>query len=135
MKEAEFRQLGLDWASFVERARKNADAVLNSIKPKYIRGENDVIEFAILESKNPRTATVVLAPQFLKQFESIFGPELLLAIPNRYTVIIFPKLAGPHQDFAVRVVDAYENSAYPVSKEVFELSDNGIRTVGIYEFL
>ena len=64
---------------------------------------------------------------------NIFGPSLLVALPNRFTVYVFPELASEYKDYAPMVIRAYEESAYPVSLEVFEISQSGIRAIGTFE--
>jgi hypothetical protein len=54
-------------------------------------------------------------------------------MPNRYTVFVFPSLASEYKNYAPMVIQAYHNSAYPVSLEVFERSEGGIRAIGIYD--
>jgi hypothetical protein len=76
---------------------------------------------------------VIFAPDFLKKFEEVFGEKMIVVIPNRHTVFVFPKLASTYREYGQMVRDAYRATAHPVSIEVFELSAAGIRAVGIYE--
>ena len=68
-----------------------------------------------------------------KKFQDIFGPTLLVALPNRFTVYVFPGLASEYQSYAPMIIRNYQDSTYPVSKEIFEISENGIRAVGAFE--
>jgi hypothetical protein len=76
---------------------------------------------------------MVLDPGFLKKFKDIFGTTILVAIPDRFTVFVFPSLASEYKDYSPLVIHAYHDSAYPVSLEVFEISASGIRAIGIFE--
>ena len=124
--------LKIEWADFFDKARANAAGELAKLKPELVRDKRKVVEYAVLQSENPLTAGVVFAPGFLKQFEDVFGAKLVVVIPNRYTVFVFPKLAGTWQQYGPMVRDAYLAAPHRVSIEVFELSADGIRAAGIY---
>lgn len=123
--------LGLDWAAFQKKSAANATD--KKVKAEFARNKKNVIEYAALRSESPLTATAVLSPDFLKKFEDIFGPKLLVAIPNRFTVFIFPSLASNYMDYALMIIEAYHATPYPVSLEVFEASKDGLRAVGTFE--
>ena len=129
----EFAALGVDWDRFATRARSGAADELAKLQPEFVRNKHKVIEYAVVTSTSPLTASAVLAPDFLKTFEPVFGPKILIAIPSRYCVFVFPQLAGEHRDYAPMVLEAYKATPYPVSREVFELSAGGLRAVGVYE--
>ncbi len=101
--------------------------------PKYVRNKKNVVEYAELRSEKPFMAEAVLTPKFLSLFEGVFGSTVLVAIPNRQTVFVFPKLASAYMDYAPMVLEAYRDAANPVSTEVFEIGPKGMRAVGIYE--
>jgi len=121
---------GLTWDAFRTRAAQNATQ--KKFDVQLVRDEKKVVQYAVINSEDPLTGTMVLAPDFLKKFDNIFGPKMLVAIPNRFTVFIFPGLASEYQDYGPEVMNAYFDSAYPVSLEVFEISSAGIRAVGTF---
>ena len=129
----EFAALGVDWDRFATRARSGAADELAKLQPEFVRNKRKVIEYAVVTSSSPLTAAAVLAPDFLKTFEPVFGPKILIAIPSRYCVFVFPQLAGEHRNYAPMVLDAFKATPYPVSREVFELSAGGLKAVGVYE--
>lgn len=129
----EFKAMGADWKSFLQESRENASAELKTLTPAYTRDRKNVIEYATLGSDSPLTASVVLAPDFLKMFAETLGPKVIVAIPNRFTVFVFPALAGNFQDYTQMVYDAYHATSWPVSMEAYEVSDKGIRTIGLYQ--
>ena len=98
-----------------------------------MRSSKKVIEYAAVTSDDPLTATAVLSPDFLKTFADIFGRKLLVAIPNRYTIFVFPSLATNYRDYAPMIISAYHDTPYPVSIEVFEASKDGLRATGTVE--
>jgi hypothetical protein len=115
---------------FVEQARANLSTALAELSPKWLRDEHGVIQVALLESPHPITASTILAPDFAAHFTSIFGPELLLAIPSSDRVYIFSKLLSPINSIASRIRDDYKLSLTPISTEFFELSTQKLRAVG-----
>ncbi len=129
----EFASLTTGWEAFSRRARDNAQLALGKLKPIYTRDKKKVIEYAALKSDGPEVAATVLAPKFLDLFKDIFGSHLILAIPSRERVYVFPKLASTYQEHASMVIDEYRASLHPVSLEVFELDATGLKAIGIFE--
>src|SRR5437879_5111630 len=113
----QFDALEMEWSEFFEKARANASAQLDKLKPEFFRNKKKVIEYAELKSDSPLTATVVFAPEFLKRFEDIFGSKILVAIPNRYTVYVFPKLASTYQRHAPTIIGAYHRTTHPEKRK------------------
>ncbi len=123
-------QTSEQWDRFVKAARERQALQLATIDPQMIRDNHGVIQMAVIVSENPTTASCIMQPGFLQYFSAIFGPELLIAIPTRNKICIFPKLANhlPLMRDAIR--DDYLISPMPASTEIFELSKNGLRAVG-----
>ena len=122
-----------DWAAFLKQAQAAASAELARLAPEYIRDKNQVIECVALHSDRQTTAGAVLAPDFLKRFSHDLGSKLLLAIPNRFTIYVFPALASRYGAYGGRVIREYYATSWPVSRELFELSASGLRAVGTFE--
>jgi hypothetical protein len=129
--KAEFDALGMDWETFAAKARENSKD--NKLKAEFIRSKKKVIQYAVLSSENPLTATAVLSPDFWKKFREIFGDTMIVALPDRFTIYLFPKLAGDFQDHAPMILDDYKAALFPVSTEAFELTSSGLRAIGNYE--
>jgi len=122
---------GLTWDAFRARAARNATE--KKVSGELVRDHKKVVQYAAISSGDPLTATMVLAPDFAKKFTDIFGPSVLVAIPNRFTLFVFPTLASEYKDYSQQVISAYHDSAYPVSLEVFEISAAGIKAIGVYD--
>lgn len=127
----DFKALNISWQTF--QARSQANRTTNKVKVEFSRGAKKVIEYASVTSESPLTATAVLSPDFLKTLADIFGPKVLVALPNRYTIFVFPALATNYRDYAPMIITAYHATPYPVSLEIFEVSAAGLRTVGGFE--
>jgi hypothetical protein len=129
----EWKNDGLSDDAILAATRALAAPWLKDVKPELVRGKNKVVEYARLQSDKVPLCAAVLTPEFARQFEEIFGPKPLVVIPNRYTIFIFPALAGKHERFAPLILAAWHSRAPKVSLEVFELGDKGLRAVGAFE--
>lgn len=130
---AEWEALGVPWEEFLQRARTNAAPELATLKPQYVRDRKKVIDHAVIQSEEPIVSSAVLAPKFLALFQETLGPKVLVVIPNRFTAYVFPHLVSSYRDYASGVFEDYRATAHPVSVEVFELSDAGLKAIGAYE--
>ena len=111
-------------------AQKTASAVLSHLTPRFARDKKNVIQYAVLESDNPLTASCVLAPDFASKFASTLGPDLLVAMPNRYKVLVFCRQDIQFQRHFEDIVAGYLDSTYPVSREIFALEKGRLRSLG-----
>ena len=133
LSRAGFEALKMDWPAFAEKTRENAEAELKAVTTEYTRDRKKVILYAKLHSPHALIASAILAPKFLDLFKNTLGEKVLVVIPNRSTAFVFPALASNYQDYAAMIFEAYRATAFPVSKEVFELSADGIKAVGAFE--
>ncbi len=122
---------GLNWDTFRARAAQNATE--KKFHAELIRDTHKVVQYATVTSEDPLTATMILSPDFLKKFKDIFGPTVLVAVPDRFTVYVFPGEASEYKDYAPMIIRAYQDSTWPVSLEVFAISDAGIKAIGTFE--
>ncbi len=132
LKRADFSALNVNRKTIEESAPAAAEKVLARLTPRFERGENKVILYAVIESEDPLTASAVLAPGFAAKFAESLGPDLLIAIPNRYRVFVFSKSDEQFLRLADLVVAEYQSAAYPVSREVFTLKKGRLFAVGAY---
>ena len=127
----EFESMGLTWEAFLERARRSADQLMATLKVEYIRDDREIIQYALIRSESQRTAGVVLGEAFRKEFRETLGSELVVILPDRYTVIVYPKLAGSFQKIGPTIIAQFDRAVYPVSTELFELDAKGaLKVIG-----
>jgi hypothetical protein len=132
LRGSEVLTLGGTRDKILASATKAASEVLAGLTPRFIRDENNVIQCVVLESKSPLTASAVLAPEFSTLFNDALGPDILVAIPNRFRIFVFPKASPAYQRFSEIVIAEYDSSAYPVSKELFSIRKGKLIAVGSY---
>ncbi len=115
-------------------ARQNASEDLATLEPRYVRDDRGTIQFAVVDSDQPFVASTVFADDFIETFETTLGPDLLVAIPNRFRIYVFPALASRFADIADSVLADHGMTAYPVSKEVFRvLPNHTLEAIGTYD--
>ena len=114
-------------------ALRVASGVLASIKPQFVRDKNGVIQYAVLESANPLTASCVLAPGFAEMFAATLGPDLLVALPNRNQVLVFSRQDQAFARMGEFIISGYLGSNYPVSREIFSLEHGKLRSLGVLQ--
>jgi hypothetical protein len=132
LKSNDILTLGATRDTILASAPKAASEVLATLTPRFIRDENKVIQYAVLESASPLTASAVLAPEFGTLFRETLGPEILVAVPNRFRIFVFPQGTPAFQRFSEIVIAEYDSSSYPVSKELFTLRKGKLTAVGSY---
>jgi hypothetical protein len=102
-----------------------ARIILKEVVPRPIRDKDGTVAALVLESPDFTLSSVLLVPELSQRFEDILGPDCLVAVPNRRTILFFPRLAGRIQSFAATVFSLFHNDPWPVSTEIFALR-NGI---------
>jgi len=114
-------------------ALQTAAGVLASIKPQFVRDKTGVIQYAALESKNPLTASCVLAPGFAEKFADSLGPDILVALPNRNQLLVFSRQDQAFSKMGEYIISGYLGSNYPVSREIFSLKNGNLRSLGVLQ--
>lgn len=132
LKRSEIIELSANRKQILETAPLAAAKVLTTLKPEYVRDENQVIQYATLQSESPLTASAVLAPDFAKLFRETLGPDILVCIPNRYTILVFPKESAQTLNLSDLVFAQYSSSSYPVSREIFSVQSGKLIAIGRY---
>lgn len=110
-----------------------ADEVLSGLTVHWMHDSRGIREGAVLDGEMPTACAALFAPGLLPMFEDSFGPEFYVAVPSRFRLYVFPKLASNPGIFAPSVLSDYRAAVYPVSPELFEVGPNGIRAVGILD--
>lgn len=126
------RKIPISFPKFVEAARASASDVLARLEPKFVRNSRGVIEYALLESDDPLTASAVLAPEFGDRFADTLGPEILVAIPNRFQILVFSRQDTAHIKAGELIITGYLSATYPVSREIFAWDKSGLRSLGVF---
>jgi len=114
-------------------ALQTASDVLDGMTVEIARDKNNVVQYAAIESDDPLTASCVLAPDFAAYFRDILGPDLLVAMPHRYLVLVFSKQDDVHKKMSEFIINAYLSATWPVSREIFALENGTLTSLGVLE--
>jgi hypothetical protein len=91
----------------------------------------DGVQLGFISSSLPFKSSLILAPNLYEVVGKVIGWPLMAVAPNRDFLYLWD---ARHSDFTSRVgsvvVEEFTGSSYPISPEVFEISDDGIETIG-----
>jgi hypothetical protein len=108
----------------------HARRLLGITNPETIRDSTGVITAIRLKSPDPTFSSILLLPDLGNRYANLLGPDCFIAVPNRRTVLLFPRLATNIQSFAPLVFSLYHNDPWPISTEIFEIADGHLRACG-----
>lgn len=121
--------LGLSKAAAETNAFSNLARALSeaTIESQTIEG----VELGYIATTLPFKASLILAPNLREVAEATLGWPLMAVVPDRDFLYLW---AARHTDFVQRVghvvVREYLKSSYPISTEVYEVTDEGIQATG-----
>jgi hypothetical protein len=119
-----------DRSTLTQQTIDHARRLLAIIKPEAIRDSDGVITALRLESFDPTLSCILLLPDLGNRYANLLGPDCYFAVPNRQTILCFPRLATDIQSFAPLVHSLYHNNPWPISTEIFEIRDGRLRACG-----
>ncbi|NBV84753.1 MAG: hypothetical protein EBS01_00460 [Verrucomicrobia bacterium] len=129
----EWLQTGLSWVQLERLTLRLAAEDLEKCTVRFRRDRRGVIVYASIICEQSLVHSAVLAPDFDSRFSDTLGDAPLLTVPNRNEAFVFPQLGPDLARYSDMVLDAYRDSTYPVSVEVFEVSRGRLRGVGVLE--
>jgi hypothetical protein len=95
--------------------------------------EIDAVKLGYLTTAFPFKSSLILAPNLKEIIGNRLGWPLLAVTPDRDFLYLW---AARHTDFVRRVgrvvVNEYRHASYPISTEVYQLSDEGVRAIGAF---
>lgn len=129
----EFKATGLTQEQFLKQAAATAATHLKTLKPEIQRDAKGRAEFAVLKSDSHLTASIILCPEFHAQFKDTFGNEIVVLVPDRFTVYVFARGFGRFQDLGPEILEKHAASTWPCSREAFEITAEGLKCLGAFE--
>jgi hypothetical protein len=133
LSKEEFAATGLKWAQFLTQAATASATLLKELKPEIHRDAKNVAQYAVLKSGSHLTAGIVLCPEFFAQFREIFGDRLVVFMPDRFHVYVFPRGFTDFQTMGPDIFESHRNSIWPCSQEAFEITADGLKCLGTFE--
>lgn len=121
--------LGLSEAEGGAKASGNLARALDEAKLEI--EDIDGVQLGYLSTPLPFKSSLILAPNLREVIGATLGWPLLAVAPDRDFLYLW---AARHSEFVGRVggvvVEEYSKAAYPISTEVYEVSDEGVRAIG-----
>ncbi len=133
LTKEEFAATGLKWEQFLTNAATTAALHLKSLKPDIHRDKKGDAQYAVLKSESHLTASIILCPEFFTQFRGTFGDRLVVLVPDRFTVYVFPRGFSDFQSMGPVILEQYANSTWPCSQEAFEVTAAGLKCLGAFD--
>lgn len=131
VKPEELKLLGTNLETVRKAALPRIEKRLEGLKARRVLGpDGKTSTHAIYHSKDPLTATIVLTPKLWERHKDEYGETLLALIPDRHTVVILPADAEILEARAELALGIFEKSVYPISLEVLQIREEGIRVIG-----
>lgn len=120
------------WRSAREAAAAHGDAWLAHADIQVRRDKKRVVDRILITGEDPLLASLAVAPAFYNRFEPILGEGFYVIIPDRNTIALYPRLAGriPPEEAAM-LLERNRMAMYPVSREVFSATRDGLRAGGV----
>jgi len=113
-------------------ASRNLAAALAAAKLEH--ADVDGMRLGFLGTELPIKAALILAPNLREVLSPVLGWPLYAVIPDRDFLYLW---ASRHRGFLDRVgrtvVKEFTTAPYPITTEVFEISDTGIKPIGAYQ--
>jgi hypothetical protein len=119
-----------DRSAATQETLGHARRLLGTVNPESIRDSNGVITALRLQSSDPTLSSILLLPDLGNRYANLLGPDCFFAVPNRRTILFFPRLATNLQSFAPWVHSLYHNDPWPISTEIFEIANGHLRACG-----
>ncbi len=115
-----------DIAAFNNLARALSESTIETM-------QIDDVALGMISTQLPFKSSLILAPNLKEVMQDRLGWDLLAVTPDRDFVYVW---AARHTDFIDRVgavvVREFSQAPYPISTEIFALSDQGIRAIGAF---
>jgi hypothetical protein len=123
----------LEQAAAKRLTESHARKLLGMIRPEIIRDSHGVITALRIHSSDPTLSGILLLPDIGNHYANLLGPDCYFAVPNRQTVLLFPRLASDIQSFSPLVHSLYHNDPWPISTEIFEITNGKLRASGQFK--
>jgi len=124
---------GLKWEQFLAEAAATAATHLKTLKPEIERDKKGAARYAVLRSESHLTASIILCPEFFAQFREPFGDRLVVLVPDRFTVYVFPRGFTDFQELGPDILLEFDDSIWPCSEEAFEITSDGLTCLGAFD--
>jgi hypothetical protein len=128
----DWKALGLSWPDYQKKAITAAAKLLSSIEPVIEKDSRDIVQFIKLHHTSHLTSSLILAPELYTKFSPMLGRELLVVVPDRFTLYLFPRRSGAFLKQGPTLATLFVDATYPASSEAFELTETSLKSIGTF---
>lgn len=123
------------WAISQQRAwataESNLDLKMQETKVSFLDAGD--LRLAVIEAEEPLKASLIRAPALKNQVSAEFGWPIIAVAPCRGFVFLMSKRnLDDVGRLGSTVIKEFSLSDYPISTEIWEIDDNGIRPLGFF---
>lgn len=115
---------------FFAVAKLNAQSLLPQTTVEELHDPSGSLVGFRLTGEDPRTASVLLTPAFAKRFSEALGDPFFAIVPTRTLIYVFRRDDMAMVPFMPEMGAARKKATWPVSLEIFEVSNGGLKAVG-----
>lgn len=130
LRACDLRELGVEEAEAWRTAESNLERILSGCTISYIEAAGAPL--GIIEAHAPHKASLLLCRGIKDKVEPVLGWPVYAVAPARDFVYLFSHEGGLIDRVGHVVVREFLGSGYPISTDVWELSDTGVEAIGSY---
>lgn len=118
-RRVDFDKLRISWDAFYAKASLEAARWLLTLEPEYIKDHAGRAKYAVIRSEKPLVSGLVTASNFVSKFRKLLGPNLVVFVPDRQSIYVFPEKVEVYSEYALAMHSRYTEATYSCSREVF----------------
>ncbi len=130
LSDKDLENIGIDVQVAWDQAYKNIDSIMNETDINFTDIDGQLL--GMIEAHEPHKASLILSSTLKEKIEEKLGWPVYAVAPARDFVYLFSKEGGLVNKVGAVVVREFKNSGYPISTEVWELSDSKQIAIGAY---
>ncbi len=125
-----WEERNMSWETFDKIAKALADKLAESVELDVVRNDNDVVEYILIENKDPFLSGILTSGKLLPRVSDMLGDRIHALVVDRNLVYLFPAAGNPIQGYGASLVEDFLAADLPVSLEVFQIDKTGFRAIG-----
>ena len=130
IKEENLNERGIELENAWEIAQSNLETIMQKTEISFTEIEGE--KLAMLEVDEPHKASLILTNALKAKVSKELGWPVFAVAPARDFVYLFSKQGSLINKVGHVVIREFNNSGYPISTDVWELSDGEQKIVGAY---
>lgn len=130
ISDKDLKNIGIDVQVAWDQAYRNIDSIMDETDVTFTDIDGQLL--GMIETHEPHKASLILSNKLKVKIEKEIGWPVYAVDPARDFVYLFSKEGGLVNKVGAVVVREFKNSGYPISTDVWELSDSKQTAIGAY---